>query len=86
MLRGLDRFLYLAATTLSGYQSLGEEYSGLVPVVAPADRRHRLRTPSLLRRFLLIFLQTLGPRLLAVAVARLEKRLNDDNSRLGRNL
>ena len=74
----LARFLYYAATTLSNYQSLGEEYSGLVHVVTGT-----WRTPSRMRRFLLIFLQTFGPRLLAAALARAEKQLNSEHSSLG---
>jgi peroxin-10 len=74
------RFLYYAATTLSGYQTLGEEYSGLIQIVASADR---VRMPSLPRRFLMVFLQTFGPKILAAALARAEKHLNDEKLSLG---
>ncbi len=75
------RFLYYAATTLSGYQTLGEEYSGLIQIVASAAGR--VRTPSLPRRFLMVFLQTFGPRILAAALGRFEKHLNDEKLSLG---
>jgi hypothetical protein len=78
----VPRFLYYAATTLSGYQTLGEEYSGLIQIVAAATGR--VRTPSLPRRFLMVFLQTFGPRILAAALARAEKHLNDEKLSLGR--
>eukprot|EP00090_Calanus_glacialis_P046307 TRINITY_DN9037_c0_g1_i1.p1 TRINITY_DN9037_c0_g1~~TRINITY_DN9037_c0_g1_i1.p1 ORF type:complete len:298 (-),score=42.45 TRINITY_DN9037_c0_g1_i1:98-991(-) len=53
------RFLYYAVTTLSDYQTLGEEYTGLIQVV---HRKNKL--PSKFMRLLMIFLQTFGPHLL----------------------
>jgi hypothetical protein len=49
-------------------------------VAALADR---VRTPALPRRFLMVFLQTFGPRILAAALARAEKHLNDEKLSLG---
>jgi len=49
------RFLYYAITTLSDFQTLGEEYTGLIQVTS------RNRIPSKVTRLVMIFLQTFGP-------------------------
>lgn len=51
-------FVYFCATTLSDYQTLGEEYTGIVQVTY---ERGRLKLPSKFKRFMMIALQTLAP-------------------------
>eukprot|EP00092_Neocalanus_flemingeri_P026155 GFUD01028346.1.p1 GENE.GFUD01028346.1~~GFUD01028346.1.p1 ORF type:complete len:298 (-),score=38.42 GFUD01028346.1:65-958(-) len=62
------RFLYYSVTTLSDYQTLGEEYTGLIQV-----QHRKTQLPSKLMRLVMIFLQTFGPQLLKYWFKNLEK-------------
>jgi len=64
------RFLYYSVTTLSDYQTLGEEYTGLIQVV---NKKNRL--PSKLLRLVMIFFQTFGPHLLKYWFKNLESNV-----------
>ncbi|XP_006871842.1 PREDICTED: peroxisome biogenesis factor 10 [Chrysochloris asiatica] len=66
----LSDLAYFSLTTLAGYQTLGEEYVGLVQV-DPSRRR----VPSWLRRGGLIALHTVLPYLLDKALFHLEHEL-----------
>lgn len=66
----LSDLTYYALTTLSGYQTLGEEYVNIVQV-DPTKRR----VPSRLRRGSLILLHTLVPYLLDKVLVCLEHEL-----------
>ncbi|XP_006885885.1 PREDICTED: peroxisome biogenesis factor 10 isoform X2 [Elephantulus edwardii] len=66
----LSDLAYFSLTTLAGYQTLGEEYVGLVQV-DPSQRR----VPSRLRRSVLIALHTALPYILDKALLHLEHEL-----------
>jgi len=61
---------YFLLTTLSGNQTLGEEYVGLVQVDAT-----RRAVPSQLRRLVMVGLQVLAPYLVETSLVRLEQSL-----------
>uniref|UniRef100_A0A8D0HJW3 RING-type E3 ubiquitin transferase n=1 Tax=Sphenodon punctatus TaxID=8508 RepID=A0A8D0HJW3_SPHPU len=63
----LSDVAYFSLTTLSGYQTLGEEYVNVVQV--DSSRR---RVPSVIRRALLISLHTVVPYLLDKGLVHLE--------------
>ncbi|XP_055984428.1 peroxisome biogenesis factor 10 [Sorex fumeus] len=67
---------YFGLTTLAGYQTLGEEYVGIVQV-DPSRRR----VPSPLRRGLLVALHCVLPYLLGRALQQLERALQPDARR-----
>jgi len=69
----LARLLYLTITNLSGRQTLGEEYTGLVQI-------SQGRLPSRLRRLLMILLQTCGPHLLKYLLKHIENTVKNDPS------
>ncbi|XP_007943624.1 peroxisome biogenesis factor 10 [Orycteropus afer afer] len=71
----LSNLAYFSLTTLAGYQTLGEEYVGLVQV-DPSRRR----VPSWLRRSVLIVLHTGLPYVLDKALLHLEHELQADGS------
>ncbi|KAM9244762.1 peroxisome biogenesis factor 10 isoform 3-T3 [Dugong dugon] len=69
----LSDLAYFSLTTLAGYQTLGEEYVGLVQV-DPSQRQ----VPSWLRRSMLIVLHTVLPYMLDKALLHLEHELQAD--------
>ena len=69
----VSRLLYLTITTLSGRQTLGEEYTGLVQV------SHN-NLPSTTRRLLMIILQTCGPHLLKYLFRQFGNTVKNDPS------
>ncbi|KAM6216624.1 peroxisome biogenesis factor 10 [Rhynchocyon petersi] len=71
----LSDVAYFSLTTLAGYQTLGEEYVGLVQV-DPSRRR----VPSRLRRSALIMLHTALPYILDKALLHLEHELQASSS------
>ncbi|XP_044092896.1 peroxisome biogenesis factor 10 [Neovison vison] len=66
----LSDVAYFGLTTFAGYQTLGEEYVGVIQV-----DRSRSRVPSRLRRGLLVVLHTVLPYLLDKALLHLELEL-----------
>jgi len=64
--------LYYSLTTLRCCQTLGEEYTEVVQV-----NRKQLTLPSSLSRLALVIVHSLGPAILASALRRLEKKLED---------
>ncbi|KAJ7306442.1 hypothetical protein JRQ81_009794 [Phrynocephalus forsythii] len=64
---------YFTLTTLSGYQTLGEEYVGIIQV-DPSARK----VPSKLRRAALISLHAVLPYVLEKGLAHLERELEAD--------
>ena len=56
-------FLYLSVTTLSDFQTLGEEYTGIVQVVQDPNTK-KLNLPSKFKRLVMILIQTFGPEVL----------------------
>jgi len=56
-------FLYLSVTTLSDFQTLGEEYTGIVQVVQDPNTK-KLNLPSKFKRLIMILIQTFGPEVL----------------------
>ncbi|XP_036918050.1 peroxisome biogenesis factor 10 [Sturnira hondurensis] len=66
---------YFGLTTLAGYQTLGEEYVGILQV-DPSQRQ----VPSRLRRGVLVSLHTVLPYLLDKALLHLEHELQTDSS------
>ncbi|XP_075406336.1 peroxisome biogenesis factor 10 isoform X1 [Tenrec ecaudatus] len=71
----LSDLAYFSLTTLAGYQTLGEEYVGLVQV-DPSRRQ----VPSWLRRSLLVTLHTVLPYVLDKALLHLEHELQANGS------
>jgi len=71
------RFLYYSVTTLCDYQTLGEEYTGLIQVV---HRKKQL--PSKLIRLIMIFLQTFGPHVLKYWLRNLENTVKRNSLNL----
>ncbi|XP_036137347.1 peroxisome biogenesis factor 10 isoform X2 [Molossus molossus] len=71
----LSDVAYFGLTTLAGYQTLGEEYVGLIQV----DLSQR-QVPSRLRRGVLVALHTLLPYLVDKALLHLEHELQADGS------
>ncbi|XP_058408672.1 peroxisome biogenesis factor 10 isoform X1 [Diceros bicornis minor] len=71
----LSDVAYFGLTTLAGYQTLGEEYVGVVQV----DPSHS-RVPSRLRRGVLVALHTVLPYLLDKALLHLEHELQADST------
>ncbi|XP_013359633.1 PREDICTED: peroxisome biogenesis factor 10 isoform X2 [Chinchilla lanigera] len=69
----LSDIAYFGLTTLAGYQTLGEEYVGIVQV-DPS----RQRVPSRLRRSVLVALHAVLPYLLDKALLPLEQELQAD--------
>ncbi|XP_015445731.1 peroxisome biogenesis factor 10 isoform X2 [Pteropus alecto] len=69
----LSDVAYFSLTTLAGYQTLGEEYVGVVQV-----DRSRSQVPSGLRRGVLVALHTVLPYLLDKALLHLEHELQAD--------
>ncbi|XP_062046292.1 peroxisome biogenesis factor 10 isoform X1 [Lepus europaeus] len=72
----LSDLAYLGLTTAAGYQTLGEEYVGLVQV-DPS----RQRVPSRLRRGVLVALHAVLPYALDKALLPLEQELQADGAR-----
>ena len=56
-------FLYLSVTTLSDFQTLGEEYTGIAQVVQDSNTK-KLNLPSKFKRLVMILIQTFGPEVL----------------------
>ncbi|XP_048206051.1 peroxisome biogenesis factor 10 [Perognathus longimembris pacificus] len=69
----LSDVAYFGLTTVAGYQTLGEEYVGLIQV-DPSQRR----VPSRLRRGVLVVLHAVLPYLLDKALLPLEQELQAD--------
>ncbi|KAI1281915.1 Peroxisome biogenesis factor 10 [Halotydeus destructor] len=77
-LDSLIMFSYYAATTLSGLQTLGEEYVRIVQV-----EQSRLKVPSLIRRLIMVVCQTMGHLIVRRLLVKLRKSLaNGSNSKL----
>ncbi|KFO31774.1 Peroxisome biogenesis factor 10 [Fukomys damarensis] len=70
----LSDIAYFGLTTLAGYQTLGEEYVGIVQV--DPSQQH---VPSRLRRSMLVTLHTVLPYLLDKALLPLEQELQADS-------
>ncbi|KAM6173576.1 peroxisome biogenesis factor 10 isoform 1-T1 [Erethizon dorsatum] len=70
----LSDVAYFGLTTLAGYQTLGEEYVGIVQV-DPSQQR----VPSRLRRSVLVVLHAVLPYLLDKALLPLEQELQADS-------
>ncbi|CAG2115765.1 unnamed protein product [Medioppia subpectinata] len=72
----LSQIIYYSVTTLSGLQTLGEEYVNIVQIDG-----NRLVVPKLLKRFTALMLQTYSPYLLSTENRRnyfyLSKRVTD---------
>lgn len=66
-------FLYHSLTTLFNFQTLGEEYSGLVQVDESGKR-----LPGKWRRFLAVTLLSFGPLALEKALLKVERRIERD--------
>ncbi|RDD44076.1 Peroxisome biogenesis factor 10 [Trichoplax sp. H2] len=66
----LTELAYFGLSTLSGYQTLGEEYCYLIQV---EDTRKSI--PSFSRRLLMVLLSTLTPYLLEKLLSKLEKEI-----------
>ncbi len=62
-------FLYFSFTTLSDIQTLGEEYTGILPVTRV---QNRLELASKSKRLCMIFMQTFGPVTLKYFVSKLD--------------
>lgn len=73
----LADFLYFGLTTISGFQTLGEEYCNIVQV----DHTRR-KVPPLLRRGSLVFLYVFGPYIIEKVLAKLELWLQSPESQL----
>ncbi|XP_015764687.1 PREDICTED: peroxisome biogenesis factor 10-like [Acropora digitifera] len=73
----LADFLYFGLTTISGFQTLGEEYCNIVQV----DHTRR-KVPPLLRRGSLVFLYVFGPYVIEKVLAKLELWLQSPESQL----
>ena len=71
-LQHLSQFIYYSATTLSGLQTLGEEYLNIVQTDG-----NKLLVPTLLKRFIDIILQIFSPFLVSRLLASLKRRLED---------
>ncbi|XP_066126754.1 peroxisome biogenesis factor 10 isoform X1 [Saccopteryx bilineata] len=71
----LSDIAYFCLTTLAGYQTLGEEYVGVIQV-DPSQSR----VPSRLRRGVLVALHTVLPYLLDKALLHLEHELQADGN------
>ncbi|XP_054440027.1 peroxisome biogenesis factor 10 [Pteronotus mesoamericanus] len=71
----LSDVAYFGLTTLAGYQTLGEEYVGVIQV-DPSQSR----VPSRLRRGVLVALHAVLPYLLDKALLHLEQELQSDGS------
>ncbi|KAL1776371.1 peroxisome biogenesis factor 10 [Sigmodon hispidus] len=69
----LSDIAYFGLTTIAGYQTLGEEYVGIIQV----DPSHQ-RVPSRLRRGVLVALHAILPYLLEKALLPLEQELQAD--------
>ena len=65
-----SRILYFLITTCSDYQTLGEEYTGIVQT----DTSQR-RVPSKLTRFVMVLLQSFGPIFLKNLVKRWKSKV-----------
>ena len=59
-IEAFNHFMYFACTTLSDFQTPGEEYTGLIQIVRDSSSG-KPRLPSKMRRLLMIFGQTFGP-------------------------
>lgn len=66
---------YYGLTTLSGLQTLGEEYVRIVQIEG-----NNLKIPSFQRRFLMVLLSTSGPMMIDSAIKQLGILLADANS------
>ena len=73
----LSRFAYYSLTTLSGLQSLGEEYTNIVMIDG-----EQLRVPSFKRRLLLVALQSCGQILFEQSLNHLMEILDTPNVNL----
>ncbi|XP_065061069.1 peroxisome biogenesis factor 10-like [Rhopilema esculentum] len=62
---------YFCLTTLSGFQTLGEEYCNLVQI-----DQNKMKIPSLLRRSIMILLQCFAPYLLEKGICYLKSLLH----------
>ena len=62
-------FLYFSVTTLSDFQTLGEEYTGILQV---QYENNKPTLPSKLRRLTMVLFQTFGPVLLKSQVSKLK--------------
>ncbi|RWS17775.1 hypothetical protein B4U79_06096 [Dinothrombium tinctorium] len=73
----LSKFTYFAITTLTGVQTLGEEYVDIVQV-----HGDKLIVPSFNRRLMMILLQTTTPYIIEKTIAHLIKLVEDPNVRM----
>lgn len=69
----VTKILYYSFTTLSGVQTLGEEYLSLLQV---SDRRER-RIPSFLRRLFFVILHVITPLGIEELIRLLERRISN---------
>lgn len=71
-LHHLSQLMYYSATTLSGLQTLGEEYLNIVQTDA-----NKISVPKFFKRLIDVILLTFGPFLLSRLLASLKRRLED---------
>lgn len=76
-LQYLSHFTYYLSTTLSGLQTLGEEYVNIVQIDG-----NRLLVPKLLKRVVMIVLQTFCPLILSRSLSTLSRILENRERRL----
>lgn len=74
-LNTLTNLSYFALTTLSGLQTLGEEYVHMVQI---DGRSERVRVPSLSKRVLMVLLHTTSPLLLERTLNLLSKVVEEE--------
>jgi len=60
------KFIYYALTTLSDYQTLGEEYTGIIQCT------RKLKLPSKSLRFASILIKSFGPRIVDVIIEKFQ--------------
>eukprot|EP00088_Acartia_fossae_P039364 TRINITY_DN40976_c0_g1_i3.p1 TRINITY_DN40976_c0_g1~~TRINITY_DN40976_c0_g1_i3.p1 ORF type:complete len:278 (-),score=-4.38 TRINITY_DN40976_c0_g1_i3:116-949(-) len=70
------KFGYYCLTTLSDFQTLGEEYTGLVQCTSD------LQLPSKFSRFLFIFLKSFGARVTSLILDRLQTSKPENTSQI----
>ena len=68
----MSEFLYYSVTTLSGLQTLGEEYVNIVQTDG-----NKLLVPKLLRRFVAILMQILSPHLMSTLLQHMSRRIEN---------
>ncbi|XP_014276963.1 peroxisome biogenesis factor 10 [Halyomorpha halys] len=72
-IQGIGQLLYFGNTTLLGFQTLGEEYTGILQVDDTFQS-----VPSILTRILMILLQCYGSELTILFISELEKNIKQN--------